>query len=94
MQLKFKAVNMKAGEVMIPFSKQEFFQIFEAYNSSVGVALFFFYATALISIFALARGKRQANLYIFGTLAFLWMWMGVVYHWFLFNPINTAAWIF
>ena len=77
-----------------PFSTEEFFAVFSAYNESiwpfqvllVGAAV----AAAALAVF---RGDRSSP-WIWGILSVLWVWTGVVYHVLHFTAINPAAFAF
>ncbi len=43
--------------------------------------------------FAVVRHK-PSNVIIAGVLSFLWLWMGVEYHFLRFSAINPAAYVF
>jgi hypothetical protein len=79
---------------MLPFTADQFFQVFADYNQAVWpaqVILWLAGAGALAG--ALARrpgGTRIA----FGLLAALWAWMALAYHWAFFARVNPAARLF
>ena len=77
-----------------PFSIEEFFSVFEAYNSAIFPLQFFIIAIGLIATFLLQSESRFKNPLIAGFLAFLWFWIGIVYHLFHFTVINKAAYGF
>lgn len=77
---------------MLPFSKQEFFEVFARYNDAVWPAQLVLYAVAVVIVALLLRGDRP-NL-VFALLAALWLWVGVAYHLMFFSEINPAARLF
>ena len=79
---------------MLPFSRDEFFAVFAAYNTTVWPAQIGLYllATALVAL-ALA-GRRRGTAWDPIGLAVLWGWTGVLYHWWHFTAINRMAWAF
>jgi Family of unknown function (DUF6064) len=77
-----------------PFSSEEFFQVFAAYNTAVWPAQVLLNALAVTAIVIALRNPPWAGKAIAGFLASLWLWMGVVYHWIFFSAINPAARLF
>ena len=78
----------------LPFTVEQFLEVFKNYNQSVYPMQIVFYllgATAiLLSIKKIANADRIINV----ILSFFWLWMGIVYHLFYFAQINTAAYFF
>jgi len=74
----------------MPFSREQFFGVFAAYNHDIWPmqAVLFFVAVAAI---AAAVENRRAAVQI---LAGLWVWCAIAYHWMHFVPVNPAAWLF
>ena len=77
---------------MLPFSKQEFFEVFARYNDAIWPAQLVLYAVAVLILALLLRRERLRL--IFALLAALWVWMGVVYHLLFFSAINPAGRLF
>lgn len=78
----------------IPFTVEQFMEIFKNYNLSVWPLQFIFYVLALIAIVLSIKKVSQADKIIAGILAFFWIWMGVVYHMMYFAAINPVAYFF
>lgn len=79
----------------LPFSEEQFLEVFAAYNRAVWPSQLFLYTLAALTIFLAARGRgRHSGKVITATLALLWLWMGVVYHLTFFTAINQAAFAF
>jgi len=78
----------------MPFTIEEFLNVFKQYNSGVWPAQIFLYIIALLALFFTTSGKRHSDTIITGALAFLWFWMGIVYHLIYFSSINKAAFLF
>jgi hypothetical protein len=77
-----------------PFTAQQFFAVFEAYNLAVWPAqIVFYFLAALVFLFVLHPTKESGR-FISAVLAFFWLWMGLIYHWSFFSPINPAARLF
>jgi hypothetical protein len=80
-----------AEAAMLPFSHEQFIQVFSSYNTSVWPAPVLAYALAVAMLFAVATGRSK----LAGAgLALMWLWTGVAYHWLHFTAINKAAWLF
>jgi len=78
----------------LPFSIEQFLQVFKNYNVAVWPAQIIFYLFSFVMIFLAIRKSKNKSTVINIILAFLWLWMGIVYHWGFFTPINKAAWVF
>lgn len=78
----------------VPFTVEQFLGVFGRYNRAVWPMQAGFYAVAALLIALAVRPSRPGDRWISGLLAFLWAWMGIVYHWGFFRPINPAATLF
>lgn len=78
----------------IPFSIDQFLDVFRQYNLAVSPAQWALYALGLMAVALVVRGTRGAGRLISGILALLWLWMGAVYHVAFFRRINPAATLF
>lgn len=74
-----------------PFTTDQFLDVFARYNRAVWPAQPLFYLLAALVLWLAWRPGRRAGAVIAGALAFLWAWMGVVYHWMFFRAVNPAA---
>jgi uncharacterized protein DUF6064 len=78
----------------LPFSRDQFFAVFAAYNDAVAPAQILLIAlgigAAALALWPMRWSDRAIGL----VLAGLWLWMGVEYHWRFFRPINPAATLF
>ena len=75
----------------VPFSIDDFFAVFERYNSDIWPLQLIFYALAIIAIVGLMMKLKNASQMLNQLLSFLWLWMGIVYHINYFASINPAA---
>jgi len=78
----------------IPFTIEQFFQVFREYNLYVWpfqIALNLFAVLCIVLVF-----KRSVNAgkIILIALSFLWVWMGIVYHLIFFKHVNKTAYLF
>ena len=78
----------------MPFTIEQFFRVFEKYNSAIfplQILIFFF---GVVSVFLLHSNYSRKHRLIGGYLGFLWIWSGLVYHMIFFADINKTALIF
>ncbi|MBK6542389.1 MAG: hypothetical protein IPG10_14140 [Flavobacteriales bacterium] len=77
----------------LPFTVDQFMAVFAAYNVAVWPAQILLYAVALLAVL-LPFSKVARDGWIATVLGFLWLWMGIAYHWLHFASINKAAYAF
>ena len=76
----------------MPFTAQQFLDVFRAYNEAVWPLQFVFYALAVAAIaLSLRNTMTTTNRVVGAILTFLWLWMGVVYQLIFFRTINPLA---
>jgi hypothetical protein len=75
----------------MPFSTEEFLNVFGRYNSDVWPIQFAFYIFAMILLFVLFANHSKKDTIINLMLSFFWLWMGIVYHIMYFSGINPIA---
>ena len=80
--------------MQLPFTREQFFDLFAAYNTRVWPALITLWIASVIVSVLLLRSRRPPNRWISALLAAHWAWSGLVYHAAFFTRINPAAWIF
>lgn len=78
----------------VPFTTEQFFNVFEKYNSAMFPAQIIILLFALVGIFLLHSDKPFKDKYIGVFLGLLWIWTGFVYHFAFFTEINKAAFAF
>jgi len=78
----------------IPFTVEQFFDIFEAYNSAIWPAQIAAYILGIAALALTFRDKDFSGRTVSVILALFWIWMGVLYHIIHFSVINPAARIF
>ena len=78
----------------LPFSVDDFLQVFTTYNESIWPIQVLFYILAVVAIGSAFRGNVKSSQITFGILTFFWIWMGLVYHVVYFSVINKAAYVF
>lgn len=77
-----------------PFSTEQFFGVFAAYNEAVWPTQVLLVGLAVATIALSFLRPPWHGKTIAGALAGLWIWMGVAYHWAFFAEINPAARMF
>ena len=78
----------------LPFTVEQFLEIFKNYNQAVYPVQIIFYLLAALVVFLSVKSITNASKIINGILAFLWCWMGIVYHLLYFSQVNKAAYLF
>jgi len=78
----------------LPFTPEQFFEIFKNYNQSVYPMQVVFYLLGMTIIILSVKKIVNADKIINGILSFFWLWMGIVYHLIYFTQINKAAYLF
>lgn len=79
--------------MQLPFSENQFLDVFGAYNTALWPAVAAFWIATLAFTVELARGRSHPM--AFSLLAAMqWAWSGVAYHALFFSRINPAAWLF
>lgn len=78
----------------MPFSTQQFLEVFASYNETLFPTQIFLLIGALIAIRLASNGDAASSKIVVGALGFYWLWMGVVYHWLFFSQINALAFVF
>ena len=79
---------------MLPFSREEFFGVFAAYNAANWPAAIIAYPLALTALLFAWRGCPQAGRASATVLALMWGWVGIVYQGLFFAAINPIAKVF
>jgi len=78
----------------LPFTNEQFFEVFERYNTDFPFAGTVLTATALAMVALLFVGTAGAARAIYLFLGLLWAWTGIVYHGLYFSIINPTAFVF
>jgi len=77
----------------IPFTIDEFLDLFRRYNEVVWPAQWILVLLAAATVVAALRMRRPTRIPLL-LLSVLWLWMGIVYHFVFFRSINPAAALF
>jgi hypothetical protein len=78
----------------IPFTLEQFVDVFRNYNEAVFPLQVFLYFLALVVIFHAIRKTKRSSIIVMVILSFFWFWMGIVYHITYFSVINKVATVF
>ena len=78
----------------VPFTVDQFFDVFARYNNGVWPAQWLLNALAVVVVALVVQGRPSHGRWISSALALLWGWMAVAYHFAYFTGINPAAWAF
>lgn len=78
----------------MPFTTDEFFAVFRAYNAALWPAQVLLLALAAAAVFLAIRPRSWSGAGISAILAFLWAWLAIAYHYAFFARINGLAYVF
>jgi hypothetical protein len=78
----------------LPFTAEQFFDVFRQYNEAVWPAQVALNLLALAAIGLWIWHPPHSNRLISGVLGLLWAWTGIVYQLLYFSAINKAAFAF
>jgi len=79
---------------MLPFTTEEFLQVFASYNHGIYPLQGALLLLALAAVLLALKPNHFSNSAIGAILSILWLWIGIVYHLFFFTRINGAAHLF
>jgi hypothetical protein len=79
---------------MLPFTVDQFFAVFAAYNDAIWPAQVIAYLLGAVALWAIFAMPRWTGRMVATVLAVLWVWNGLAYHLAFFAPINPAAYGF
>jgi hypothetical protein len=78
----------------MPFTQQQFLEVFAQYNTTVFPVQIILFLLAVSCVFIAAKNYDFKNRFIGIILSFLWLWTGIVYHLIFFSKINKGAYLF
>jgi hypothetical protein len=76
---------------MLPFTLEQFLNVFATYNKAIWPAQIVAYMLGAIAVAALLRPGRASDRVISAVLGLMWLCAGVLYHGAFFSSINKAA---
>ena len=78
----------------MPFTAEQFLQVFENYNHSFFPVQLIILLLAVLCLFFVHTQRKNTAKFVGAFLGLLWIWAGLVYHILFFSLINPAAYIF
>lgn len=82
----------------LPFSSEEFLEVFQLYHAGTWPAVWIIHAGALAALFWITRpgraGARRSAQFPLLFLGGIWVWIGVAYQLSYFSVVNPAARLF
>lgn len=78
----------------LPFTIDQFFGVFAAYNDAVWPAQLFLLGLAGLALVLVAFPRTWSGRAVSSILAFLWAWLALAYHLAFFASINPLAYLF
>jgi len=78
----------------IPFTVDEFLEVFKLYNQAVYPMQIIAYILGIIMVVLAVRDKKYSSKLISAGMTFLWLWNGLMYHILSFSSINKPAYLF
>ena len=78
----------------LPFTSEDFLNVFKTYNEAIFPMQLIFFIVALFIVLMLFRETIVKDKLISYSLSFFWLWMGIVYQIIYFSEINKAAYVF
>ena len=78
----------------LPFSTEQFLEVFRDYNTAIWPAQIAAYLLGLVAVAVVALRRGKSGWIVGGILAAFWIWTGIVYHLMFFAQINEAAAVF
>ena len=78
----------------LPFTIDQFFGVFRAYNETVWPAQVLLLVLALAALGCVAFPRHWSGPVVSAILALLWAWLGLAYHLAFFASINPLAYVF
>ena len=79
---------------MTPFTRAEFFDVFQRYNLAVWPAPAVLIVLAIVAVVAAISGGPRASRLVSAILGVLWLWAGAAYHLTFFRDVNPMASVF
>lgn len=78
----------------LPFTAEQFFGVFRAYNATLWPAQLFLLGLAGMAVCLVIWNRSWSGVVVSAILALLWGWMGLAYHLAFFTTISPPAYAF
>jgi hypothetical protein len=79
---------------MLPFTREQFLDVFATYNTAIWPAQIVAYLLGAIALAALLRPGRASDRIVSAVLGLMWLFTGILYHGAFFSSVNKAAFAF
>jgi hypothetical protein len=79
---------------MLPFTLEQFLDVFASYNTAIWPAQIVAYLLGAIALAALLRPGRASDRIVSAVLGLMWLFTGILYHGAFFSSVNKAAFAF
>lgn len=80
--------------MQLPFSIEQFYNVFRAYNTAIWPAQVLLLSLALVAVVLVLARMNWSGMVISAILAFFWSWLGLACHLAFFTAINPLAYAF
>ena len=80
--------------MQLPFTQEQFFDLFAAYNVALWPVLLALWITSVVASVLLLSSRRPPSRWISALLTGHWIWSALAYHVAFFTTINPVAWAF
>jgi hypothetical protein len=80
--------------MQLPFTREQFFDLFVAYNETLWPAVVALWTASAVIVALRLSGRHPHDRSVSVLLAAHWAWSAVAYHVAFFTRINPAAWLF
>jgi hypothetical protein len=77
----------------LPFTVEQFYDVFVQYNESVWPTQIVLYAVAIAVLALLVRARPAECRIIAGLLTLLWTWTAIAYYFVFFTRISGSGWV-
>jgi len=78
----------------LPFSADQFFDVFRQYNQAIWPVQIMLTALAILCVILVIQPRSWSGVFISAVMAFLWAWLAFAYHVLFFAYINPLAYGF
>jgi hypothetical protein len=80
--------------MQLPFTKEQFFDLFVSYNEALWPAAVALWIASAVIVALRLSTRRPHDRWISALLVWHWAWSALAYHVAFFTRINPAAWLF
>jgi hypothetical protein len=77
-----------------PFTTEQFFAVFEKYNTTIFPVQILIFLLGCFILFLVCTKKNNLDKFIGYLIGCIWLWTGIAYHILFFTAINKGAYIF